>query len=76
MHQYCYIKTEVSRLVLQVCQSLTHLFPMHHFSTPMFSGGREKMYWEQIFFVTLNPFQATGFFLHSLKTQKENSALR
>ena len=37
---------------------LTHLFPMHLFSTPenirksygflMFSGGRESVYWEQM----------------------------
>ena len=37
---------------------LTHLFPMHLFSTPenirksygflMFSGGRENVYWEQM----------------------------
>ena len=27
---------------------LTHLFPMHSFSTPMFSGGRERVNWEQM----------------------------
>ena len=28
--------------------SLNHLFPMHPFSTPMFSGGRERVHWEQM----------------------------
>ena len=31
---------------------LTHSFPMHPFSTPflylLFSGGRERMHWEQV----------------------------
>ena len=43
---------------IKTCTSLTYLFPMHPFSTPenmrkplgffMFSGGRERAYWEQM----------------------------
>ena len=29
-------------------KTLTHLFPIHHYGFLMFSGGRERVHWEQM----------------------------
>ena len=53
--------SEVSSAYLTFIVPLTHLFPMHPFSTPwklegflMFSAGRERMHWKQMFKFKMN----------------------
>ena len=44
-----YINNDNKNVIwLELINILTHSFAIHPFSALMFSGGREKLYWEQM----------------------------